>query len=115
MVLAYKRILLDPFERRVRITKGIWPIVVRKEMDFEDSAEIQLDATRMRWIAYSAVLSLPGQEKPITILADGDEDQLRTILDFAGKAGVRLNAKEGMQKFAPDSIRAIVPELKQDH
>jgi len=113
MVLAYKRIILDPSERRIRITKGIWPIIVRVEMAFDDSAEIQLDAMQMRWIAYSALLSLPGQKEPILLLADGDEDQLRTILDFARNARVQLQAKDGIRKLAPGWIQATMPELNR--
>jgi len=113
MILAYKRIILDPSERRIRITKGVWPFLVPKEIPFEDSTEIQLDAMKGRWIAYAAHLSLTNQKKPILVFADGDEDQLRTILDFASHAGLRVQAKQGMKKFAPGWAREIIPELKQ--
>jgi len=112
MILATKRILIDPPERRIRITKGIWPFVFRNELPFEESPEIQLDATTGRWISYSALLSLPNLHKPIPILADGDEDQLRSILDFARKAGFRLRAKDGLRKFAPDLAGAIDPDIR---
>jgi len=112
LILAYKRTLIDPAERRIRITKGIWPVVVQREIPYEDSAEILLDAMQLRaGRSYSAQLSLPSQKKPILILADGDEVQLQAVVDFARGAGFPLHAKKGMQKLAPDWVRAVVPDL----
>ena len=115
MILAYKRILIDPSERQIQITKGIWPVVIRKEIPFEDIVEIQFDAMKGRWISYSAQLALPSQKKPILIFADGDEEQLRTMLDFARISNFKLHTAKGMQTFAPDWVRAALPELNEWH
>jgi hypothetical protein len=109
MILAYKRVVIDPSERRLRITKGIWPGVTHKEVGLDDSAELQLDATKgQRWTSYSAHLSLQSERKPILLFADGDENQLRSVLEFAGKAGLRLSAKQGLLEIAPDRVRDMV-------
>jgi hypothetical protein len=112
MLCAYKRVVIDPADRRIQITKGIWPITVRNEIPFADSVEIQLDAMKGRWVSYSAFLSLDGQQRPILLLADGDENQLRSIVNFSQTTGLRLKPKQGMKSFAPDWARAAIPELK---
>lgn len=111
MLCAYKRVVIDPSERRIKIAQGIWPITVRREIPFAESVEIELDAMKGRWVSYSAVLSIEGQKRPILLLADGDGDQLRAIISFAKTTGFRLKAKDGMKKFAPESVRAEMPEL----
>ena len=113
MLCAYKRVVIDPFGRRIQITKGIWPVTVRNEIPFADSAEIQLDAMKGRWVSYSALLTLQGQKRPILLLADGDEDQLRSIVNFAQSTEFRMKAKQGMKSFAPEWARAAIPELNQ--
>jgi len=112
MILAYKRVSLDPSDRRIQITKGIWPFVVRTEIPFDDTVELHLDAMKGRWISYSVSISLPSQRKPVLILADGDEGQLWGILEFARSSGFGLHASERMQTLAPDWARTLVPELQ---
>jgi hypothetical protein len=111
MILAYKRLRLDLAEQRLRITKGIWPFVAKVDVKLDDAAVIQVEAMNgQRWTSYTAQLVLQDQDKPILLFADGDEDQLRTIINFAGNAGLRLIAGQNLTEIGPDWARAALRE-----
>ncbi|KAF3764185.1 hypothetical protein M406DRAFT_260008 [Cryphonectria parasitica EP155] len=70
---------------------------------FENQLRVDLDALDQIWAQYGS----PGQEKPLIVLACGDESQIQRFADAAALRGWKTTSKYDIAKDDPETLRQL--------